>query len=75
MPNSPDAAPLDYFAWGYLKSKLNKRKVTTMQGLKKAISEEVRKIPQDMIDRALRSWSKRCRLIYYARGQNIENLL
>lgn len=27
MPLSPDAAPCDYFLWGYLKSQLKKRKV------------------------------------------------
>ncbi|GBN88783.1 hypothetical protein AVEN_187676-1 [Araneus ventricosus] len=31
MPNSPDAAPCDYFLWGHLKNKLNKRRVSTLK--------------------------------------------
>jgi len=40
MPNSPDAAPCDYFLWGYLKHKISKRKVKTIEGLKRAVSVE-----------------------------------
>ncbi|GBM29250.1 hypothetical protein AVEN_155209-1 [Araneus ventricosus] len=72
MPNSPDAAPCDYFPWGHLKNKLNKRGVPTLRGLQKANREEVKKIPQEMILRALKSWPKRCRQIYYAEGRHIE---
>ncbi|GBM22673.1 hypothetical protein AVEN_144453-1 [Araneus ventricosus] len=72
MLNSPDAAPCDYFLWGHLKNKLNKRGVSTLRGLQKAIREEVKKISQEMILRALKSWPKRCRQIYYAEGRHIE---
>ncbi|GBM34330.1 hypothetical protein AVEN_16423-1 [Araneus ventricosus] len=41
MSNSPDAAPCDYFLWGHQKNKLNKRRVSTLRGLQKAIGEEV----------------------------------
>jgi hypothetical protein len=71
IPSSPDAAPCDYFLWGYLKPRLNKRKITTTKGLKKAI-REVKKIPQEMINRALKAWPKRCRQIYYNKGLHIE---
>ncbi|GBM06605.1 hypothetical protein AVEN_220041-1 [Araneus ventricosus] len=56
MPNSPDAAPCDYLIWVHLKNKLNKRRVSTLRDLQKAIREEVKKIPQEMILRALKSW-------------------
>ncbi|GBN34682.1 hypothetical protein AVEN_189368-1 [Araneus ventricosus] len=72
LTNSPDTAPSVYFLWGHLKNKLNKRRVSTLRGLQKAIREEVKKIPQEMIFRALKSWPKRCRQIYYAEGQHIE---
>ncbi|GBM65708.1 hypothetical protein AVEN_151271-1 [Araneus ventricosus] len=72
MPNSPDAAPCDYFLWGYLKNKLNKRRVSTLRCLQKAIREEVKKIHQEMILKALKSWPKRCKQIYYAEGRHIE---
>lgn len=73
MPNSPDAAPMDYFFWGFLKNRLNKRKVKTINGLKKAIKEEVKKVPQILINNALKAWSRRCRKIYYNKGLHIEN--
>ncbi len=72
FPNSPDAAPCDYFLWGYLKNRIRRRKVRTIQGLKKAIREEVKKIPQNLIDKALKAWSRRCRQIYYYKGLHIE---
>ncbi|GBM84838.1 hypothetical protein AVEN_95667-1 [Araneus ventricosus] len=55
MPNSPDAAPCDFFLWGHLKNKLNKRRVSTLRGLQKAIREDMKKIPQEMILQALES--------------------
>ncbi|GBO07073.1 hypothetical protein AVEN_207910-1 [Araneus ventricosus] len=55
MPNSPDPAPCDYFLWDHLKNKLNKRRVSTLRCLQKAIREKVKKIPQEMILRVLKS--------------------
>ncbi|GBL93655.1 hypothetical protein AVEN_25645-1 [Araneus ventricosus] len=71
MPNSPVAVPCDYFLWRHLKNKLNKRRVSTLRGLQKAIREEVKKIPQEMILRALKSWPKHCRQIYCVEGRHI----
>lgn len=73
MPSSPDCAPCDYWLWGYIKKKLNKRRVRTIRGLKKAVREELQNIPPEMMMRALKSWSKRCRMIYYNKGAHIEN--
>lgn len=74
MPSSPDCAPCDYWLWGYLKKRLNKRKIQTIEGLKKAIREELKNIPPDMTVKALKAWPKRCRMIYYNKGGHIENL-
>lgn len=73
MPSSPDASPCDYFLWGYLKGRLNARKPRSVEGLKKAIADELRKVPLEMIRRALRAWPQRCRQIRYAGGRHIEN--
>jgi hypothetical protein len=35
MPKSPDAAPMDYAVWGYLKQRLNKHEIETLDDLKK----------------------------------------
>lgn len=72
MPNSPDCSPCDYFLWGYLKNRLRRLKITTIGGLKKALEREYLNVPQEMINNAMKSWSKRCRRIYYARGHQIE---
>lgn len=72
LPNSPDVAPLDFFFWGYLKWRVSQRRPKTLNGLKKVIIEEVKKVPQTMINKALKSWGKRCRQIYYNKGLHIE---
>ncbi|GBN46408.1 hypothetical protein AVEN_5621-1 [Araneus ventricosus] len=72
LPNNPGATPCDYFLWGHLKNKLNKRRVSKLRCLQKAIREDVKKIPLEMILRALESCPKRCRQIYYAEGRYIE---
>lgn len=72
LPNSPDCSPCDYFLWGYIKNRLNSRKISTIAGLKKAILREYNNVPQNMIENALKAWPKRCRRIYYARGHHIE---
>ena len=71
-PSSPDLALCDFFLWGYLKSQLNKRTPRSIDGLKKAIASELQKIPQEMVNRALRAWPKRCLQVYRARGRHIE---
>ena len=73
VPNSPDAAPCDYFLWGYLHNRINKRKISTLLGLKRCITEELHRIPQDMIDRSLKTWPSKVRHIYYNHGGHIEN--
>ncbi|GBO14843.1 hypothetical protein AVEN_163598-1 [Araneus ventricosus] len=75
MPKSSDAAPCDYFLWGHLKDKLNKRRVSRLRGLQNAIREEVKKIPQEIILWPLKSWPKRCTQIYSAEGRHIEKHL
>ncbi|CAF4900661.1 unnamed protein product, partial [Rotaria socialis] len=71
----PDAAPMDYSIWGIMKERVRKHKVSTLKGLKNAINVEWENLEQEIIDNALESWAKRCRLIYYAHGSDIEHLL
>ena len=75
LPNSPDVAPLDYFFWGYLKSRVNRRKPQTIGGLKKVIREEISKVDQNLINKALKSWCRHSRQIYYNNGLHIEKKL
>lgn len=72
LPHSPDCAPCDYFLWGYLKNCLKYKKLETIEQMKKVLKSVYNKVPQEMIERALRSWPKRYGQIYYAKGHQIE---
>ena len=73
MPMSPDAAPMDYYIWSHLKRKLKNHKINNIDRLKRVLKLEWNKIPQKTINKVLKSWAKRCRLIYKNKGLNIEN--
>ena len=75
LPKSPDAAPMDYSIWSVMKERVRKYKVSTLKGLKNAIKVERENFEQDIIDNALKSWVKCCRLVYYSHGSHIEHLL
>ncbi|CAF4212456.1 unnamed protein product [Rotaria sordida] len=75
MPNSPDAAPMDYSIWEYLKQQLNKTHINSLDELKKKLLHEWRKMNQTYIDKVLASWPKRVLMIYKARGSHIEHRL
>lgn len=75
LPSSPDAAPMDYAVWGYLKQRLNKTEIKTLDELKKKLLYEWRKMDQAYIDNVLASWPKRVFKIFKARGFHIEHRL
>ncbi|CAF3386669.1 unnamed protein product [Rotaria sp. Silwood2] len=75
MPASPDAAPMDYSIWGYLKQQLNKIHIDSLDELKKKLLSEWRKMSQTYIDKVLASWPRRVLMIYKARGSHIEHRL
>lgn len=74
LPNSPDVAPCDYFLWGHLKQRLKTKVFSSLKELKSAVAREIKKVPQDLISRALEAWPKRVRKVYYNKGLNIENI-
>lgn len=71
-PKSPDLAPMDYFVWGWMKSRLKKYKVSNMASFKRALIRVWKEIPQKFIINALQSWKKRCYLVNRANGGHIE---
>lgn len=75
LPSSPDAAPMDYAIWGYLKKQLNKVETKNLNDLKKNLLHEWKKMDQPYIDKVLASWPKRVFKIYKARGFHIEHRL
>lgn len=72
IPKSPDAAPMDYHVWGYLKRQLWKYKIKDTAGLKRALKREWKNIPQEQINKALEDWPRRVLNIYKNKGRHIE---
>ena len=75
MPKSADAALMDFAIWGILKRRLQKRKIYTLAGLKRALRDKWRKLEQHVIYKKLESWPKQCSPIYSLHGSQIKRLL
>jgi hypothetical protein len=72
LTNSPELSPMDYFANGYFKSQLKKRKYRTMNGMLKAADEEWRKIPLEMFRNSLKSWPYLVMAVHKSKGKHIQ---
>ena len=62
-PRSPDLSPLDFFLWGYLKSKVYNPRPATLDPLEQNIRAQAALLDPAMINRAIldmRSRAKRC---------------
>lgn len=71
---SPDASPMDFFGFEYLKRKCFARRPVTMDGLWKILKQEFSKIDRTMVDRVYQNWNRRCRMIVGEKGSHIENV-
>jgi len=74
LVKSPDASPLDFFGFGYLKQQLYKSKVTTLDGIWKKSQEVWQQIDNEMIQKVFSSWKTRLRAITKNNGEQIEQL-
>lgn len=70
---SPDASPLDFFRFGYLKGKLRRRRVRTVEGLKRAAKQEWNKIDQELITKVFKIWQECIKLLVKGKGAQIES--
>ena len=62
-PRSPDLSPLDFFLWGYLKSKVYNPRPSTLDQLEQNIRDQVALLDPAMVNRAIldiRSRAERC---------------
>lgn len=71
---SPDLSPLDYFLWGYLKSKVYVNRPENLQELSERILAEARTIDQQTIGRVLNEFYNRLGLCQVALGHQFEHL-
>lgn len=68
IPKSPDAAPMDYYVWGWMKNRIRKREIKTKEELKQAILETWDELPLESIRNALKAWTVRLQKIIDAKG-------
>jgi len=69
---SPDISPIDFFGFGYLKQRLFSKKPRTLEGLWKVAIEDWFSKTQFMVQRVMKSWKRRCRLVKLTKGRHIE---
>ena len=73
--HSPDLTPLDFFLWGYLKSRVYQSSPQTLHDLKAAIGREVRGIPVETCARVVTEVKHRADLCYARNGGHLEHVL
>lgn len=74
-PRSPDLTPLDYYLWGYLKSKVYKTKPESIQELIQRIRDEIDLIPFETNRRAISAFYQRLAYCQEVNGNHFQHLL
>src|SRR6185437_2986980 len=72
---SPDLNPLDYWFWGYMKSRVFAHAPASLQDLKKAIRDEISSISVAQLNAAVQNFSKRVKVLVDVKGGHFEHLL
>lgn len=72
---SPDLTPLDYFLWGYLKSKVYFSRPNTIDALKERITFELRRITPQMIQNVRAEFYHRLAICQEVNGTSFEHLI
>lgn len=73
-PRSPDLTPMDFWFWGYLKSKVYTPGPRDVSELKDAIKREVMQIPPVILRSSLLSTISRMQCVVACEGGHVENL-
>lgn len=72
---SPDLTPLDFFLWGYLKERVYKNKPLDLETLKVKIRNEIRQIPEQVIENVQNEFVLRLGYCQVVNGQQFEHLI
>lgn len=72
---SPDMTPLDYFLWGYLKSKIYSNKPININDLKNRIMHEINKISAEMLQNVLEEFQHRLFVCQEMNGLQFEHMI
>ena len=71
-PRSPDMTPLDFFLWGYIKSKVYTRNYENIASLKISIRTAFESLTEEMVSSTMENFQKRLETILRVRGQQFE---
>lgn len=74
-PRSPDLTPLDFFLWGYLKSKVYLQKPNNLEELRERIRDEIQSIPGEILQNVLEETVHRFAHCQAVDGQHFEHLI
>ena len=72
-PHSPDLSPLDFFLWGYVKSRAYVSKPQTIADLKAAIAQVIGGITTDQCRRTVDHFRHRIQVCLKRRGRHLEH--
>ena len=71
---APDASPMDFYGFGYLKQQLLKRKPKTLDGVWKIAQDLWKQITIEKIQEVYASWKRRLRMVAQVDGEHIEQI-
>ncbi|KAL0879455.1 hypothetical protein ABMA27_003206 [Loxostege sticticalis] len=74
-PRSPDLSPLDYFLWGYLKSKVYEDNPRNLTQLKQNISSEMAAISRALCQRVIANLRSRLEECQQRNGHHLDNII
>ena len=69
---SPDTSPLDFFGFGYLKQRLQRRRGRTIDWVWKIAQSEWNQISLKTVRKVYAAWKRRLRTVSRLQGQHIE---
>ena len=72
---SPDLSPLDFYLWGFLKSRVYKDNPQSIPELKQAIVDSTRRIPREQVIKVIDNFVKRVKTCRQRGGAHIEHVL
>lgn len=74
-PRSCDLTPLDFFLWGYVKSKVYADKPATIDALEANIERVIRDIRPEMLEKVAHNWTSRIRFVKNSRGGHMSQII
>lgn len=74
-PRSCDITPLDFFLWGYVKSKVYVDKPASIEVLEANITRVIGEIPLEMLQRVIANWTYRMDHLKRSCGQHLKGII